>query len=194
MRAINKYISEGFYKNVNTDVISLDMLNSYIEEIAKKNGFKDVGEWWKNPTSDGTSESQMRKYTMRWYPGKTYYEIGFIIRENGNYSSELFLYFETWYDDLEKRPRYTIDLKLSQPVPRKCFDSMSHHKGFISKKCTLQWYPNAQEEIEDVIKKLASLDKIFESNYWKEVDKNRTVSKATFGKILNHFSQWLHTY
>lgn len=195
MKSINNYIKEGFYSNIGEAEITLDMLNSYIEDVAKKNGFEFVGKWWKGPTSDRTIEAQIRKYKMsNWYPDKSFYEIGFIIRENANHTSELYLYIETWYNEAEKRPRYSIDLKLNQPVPRKCYDSMSFRKGFYSKKCDITWYPNAQEQIEKVIEKLASLDKIFESNYWKEVDKSRTVSKATFGKLLNHFSQWLHTY
>lgn len=194
MKAINNYIKEGFYSNVKSDEITLDMLNSYIEDVAKKCGFEFVGEEWKNSQREWDVEPQIRKYTMKWCPGKTYYEIGFTIKENNIYSSELYLYIETWYDDLEKRPRYSIDLKLFQPVPRKSFDSMTARKGFMSKKCTLKWYSSAQEQIEKIIEKLASLERIFESNYVKEVQKNRTFSKLSFVKILNHFSEWLHTY
>ena len=35
MKTINNYIKEGFYSNVKSDEITLDMLNSYIEDVAK---------------------------------------------------------------------------------------------------------------------------------------------------------------
>lgn len=192
MRTINNYIREGFYKNVKSDEITLDMLNSYIEETAKKYGFQGAVEWWVDPSTDGAMTSQLRKYSSSYTSGRTYYEIGFCIREYRGYVSKLYLKFETWYDDLEKRPRYTIELRLQQPVPRKDYRNTSCRKEFISKKCTLQWYPDIQEEIEDVISKLASLNKEFEERYKKEISWNHTVSKRTFGVLLNKFnSKWL---
>lgn len=194
MKTINNYIKEGFYKNVNTDVITLDMLNNYIEETAKKYGFQEVGKFWINPAVAGTMNAQLKKYTLTYRPGKTYYEIGFGFREYCGYTSLFYLYFETSYDDLEKRPRYTIDLKLQQPAPRKDYNSMSSRKEFISKNCTLQWYPDIQEEIEDVISKLASLGKTFEDKCKKEIALHHTISKRTFDMLLNKFSKWLLAY
>ena len=193
MKTINKYIREGFYKNVNTDEISLDMLNSYIEDVAKKNGFQEVGRNWLEPSTDGEMTSQFRKYDLG-LSKVNIYEIGFSIREYWGYASRLYLRFETWYDNFEKRPRYKIDLKLQYPTPRKDFNSMSCRKGFISKQCTLQWYPDIQEEIEDVISILASLSKTFEDEYKKEMAIHHTISKRAFGILLNKFSKWLRTY
>ena len=199
MRTINNYIKEGFYKNVHTDAISLDMLNSYIEDVAKKNGFQEVGRCWIEPSTAGEMTSQLKKYDLKYTPGKTFYEIGFCFKEceYKGCTDNLYLIFETWYDDLEKRPRYTVDLKLQQPYPRKNYDSMSCRKAFTSKKCTLQWYPSAQEEIEDVISILASLSKTFEDKCKKEASlsiPHHTISKRTFDMLLNKFSKWLHTY
>lgn len=193
MKTINKYIREGFYKNVNADEISLDILNNYIEDVAKKNGFKSVGEWWINPSTDGEMTSQFRKYSLGLSQVHIY-EIGFCIREYKGCTSKLYLRFETWYDNFEKKPRYKIDLKLQQPAPRKEYNSMSCRKGFISKQCTLQWYPDIQEEIEDVISILASLSKTFEDIHRKEIVLNHTFSKGAFGVLLNKFSKWLCTY
>lgn len=201
MKAINNYIQEGFYKNTNASEITLDILNDYIESIARKNGFKFVGEHWDTKHVE-TIDKQIRRYEFSYDKLREHYELGFVINENTEeekrsvygYYSFLKLQIDTWYDTIEKRPRYTIDLKLSQPAPRKGYTCMSFHKGFYSKKCDIKWYPSAQEEIEKVISMLASLEETFEKSFRREIDKSRTFSKASFGKILNHFSQWLHTY
>lgn len=202
MKAINNYIQEGFYKNTNASEITPDMLNNYIESIAKRNGFKFVGEHWDTKHVD-TIDKQIRKYEYSSDELKEHYELGFAINENTEnkfkfsvygYHSFLFLQIDTWYDPAEKRPRYTIDLKLSQPAPRKIYSCMSFRKGFYSKKCNMKWYPSAQEEIEEIIGMLASLEETFEKSFRREIDKSRTFSKVSFGKILNYFSQWLHTY
>lgn len=199
MKTINNYIKEGFYSNVKSDEITLDMLNSYIEDVAKKNGFQEVGRCWIEPSTAEEMTSQLKKYDLKYTPGKTFYEIGFCFKEceYRGCTNNLYLRFETWYDDLEKRPCYTIDLKLQQPYPRKNYDSTSCRKMFISRKCTLQWYSSAQEEIENVISILASLSKTFEDKCKKEASlsiPHHTISKRTFVLLLNKFSKWLHTY
>lgn len=192
MKAINKYIKEGFYKNIGTPEITLDMLNDFIESTAKKYGFEFVGENWKTPSKDGGIEPQIRKYDSKYHVGRINYCIGFNIRENTNHTSQLFLYFETLYDYGFKKPYYIIDLQLVQPTLRKNYNCQSFKKGFYSRSCDITYYPEAQEHIEKVISTLSKLNKTFENMFNKEVDKIGTFSKASFGKILNHFSEFLY--
>lgn len=140
MKTINNYIQEGFYKNTNASEITTDMLKDYIEDTAKKNGFKFVGEHWDTNHVE-TIDRQIRKYKYS-SDGNEYYELGFVINENTEeekssvfgHHSILYLQIVTWYDPTEKRPRYNIGLKLIQPVPRKGYDNMSFIKAFYSKK------------------------------------------------------------